>query len=342
MGTDGHSIGTTNAFLDHYTYGTMVTNTTTGSRSIPLAVVHFGKGSFCLKYALKSAERYTGNVTLIGDQSNSHNWHRHCDAGRLDGSRYEQFCSGYIHRSSNSKTFEMACFKRFFILLEWMKQNNLDRIILLDSDIVTCSKLGDEIAAIVGDHSAAAYMRPTEQGDMQWTASPHVSYWTQTGLEEFTEFCLRANRLPELIDKLNSKWKWHQDSKQLGGICDMTYLYLWGLGRTDVISLCPVRNRKTIDFSINLSQNDYKNEYRMFCGVKSIGFRGGVPYGFNNRLNEKTQFLALHCQARNKSITAFLYYSPLRRMYWTTKPVYLAMRAVVRTSRRLIGRRTTD
>lgn len=309
---------------------------------VHLAIAHFGKGSFCLKYALKSAEKYTHNVSLIGDSSNRAVWHRHYDVKTLNPSRYELFCSTYVHRSSNSKIFEMACFKRFFFLYEWMKQNGFERAVLLDSDIVTCSNLGDEISSIVGENCCAAFMRPTEQGDMQWTASPHVSFWTMKGLREFTEFCLDANQRKDLIEKLDEKWRWHIDNNELGGVCDMTYLYLWGILRADIKSLCPVRDGKAIDFSINVPHNDYKNEYQMFCGVKSIWFQGDIPFGFNILQKQKIRFLALHCQARNKLITAFLYYPFLRRAYWVTKPVYLAIRFIIRNVRKIFGRKLND
>jgi hypothetical protein len=320
----------------------METRQQPGSGTVPLVIVHFGKGSFCLKYALKSAAKHSNDVWLVGDASNSEAWDRHANSESLDGSGYERFCESYVHRSTNTREFELACFKRFFYLAAWMRNTGRSRAILLDSDIVSCADLSSEVPEMLSSSCLAAYMRPTEQGEMQWTASPHVSYWTIEGLESFIRFCVESSGNRALVEDLERKWNWHRKTGQLGGICDMTYLFLWGRDRSDVESLCPVRDERTLDFSINVPHNDYRDEYRMFSGVKSIRFRGGKALGFNRRLRREVQFLALHCQARNKSITAFLYYKPLQPLYWTTKPVYLAMRTVVRAARRLTGGRSQD
>ncbi len=47
----------------------------------------------------------------------------------------------YIHRSKNTYEFELFCFQRWFILLEYTKTHSISRFLHLDSDVLLVSEL---------------------------------------------------------------------------------------------------------------------------------------------------------------------------------------------------------
>ncbi len=285
---------------------------------IPVIVAYFGGKPNYLKFALKSAADFNNTVVLIGDDTNKDFWQNHWDTTLVEFDKFQNFQKCYVHMSTNSQKFEIACFKRFFCLEKWMKEKDEKKIFLLDGDIVTFADYSKEACPILPNDCIAALMTstPKNQDNFRWASSPHFSYWTLEALEDFTDFCIRAYSNKNIRDKLEAKWQWHIDNHKPGGICDMTLLYLWSKDNPKVANLTRAMNDMTLDHNINSSTNYLEDEYQMQFGLKKLIFKNGIPYGYNKNLNKEIKFLCIHCQGGAKSVMRFLYHKQLRDFYY--------------------------
>ena len=290
---------------------------------IPVIFTHFNQQPNYLKFALKSAKNLNETVVLVGDDTNEKFWENHWNTTQIVSDKYEHFQKSYVHMSTNPQQFELFCFKRFFYLEEWMKNKEEKKVFLLDSDVISFANYSDQAYTnVIGDNNyIAALMTPKYEREFQWASSPHFSYWTIEGLEDFTSFCMEAYNNKSIRGKLEQKFKWHIENNKSGGICDMTLLYLWSQNNPKVANFSKVINDMTVEHCINVSENYLEDEYQMQLGVKKIIFKKGIPYGFNKNLNKEIRFLGIHCQGTAKILMRFFYYENLRPFYLTGKLV---------------------
>ncbi|BAZ52123.1 hypothetical protein NIES4103_47820 [Nostoc sp. NIES-4103] len=302
------------------------------TKAIPVTIVYFGAKPNYLKFALQSAANFNKTVVLIGDQANKDLWKNHWDTTPIECSKYQAFLKNYIHMSTNSQEFEIACFKRFFYLEQWMEKNDIKKAFLLDGDIMTFANYSEQIDSVLLNNCIATLITPENQPYLRFTSSPHFSYWTFEGLKDFTNFCTEAYT-NNILNKLQEKYQWHINNNLIGGICDMTLLYLWSEGNSQVASLNRVINDMTVDTNINVSSNYFDNEYRMQFGAKKLIFKKGIPYGYNQILNKEIQFLCIHCQGKAKALMKFFYYQKLRNFYYLPKiiaKIKLQLKSLIR------------
>jgi len=286
---------------------------------IPVIISHFNQQPNYLKFALKSAANYNKTVVLIGDESNKNFWRNHWNVTPVVSDKYQDFQKCYVQMSYYSKEYENSFWKRMFMLEEWMKKNDIKQAFLLDSDVMTFSNYSIQLAPILFDNYIASLMTCENQDNFRWASSCHFSYWTLEGLENFTSFCIEAYHNKTIREQLESKWKWHNDHNKLGGVSEMTLLYLWSKDNPRVSNSSKVASDMTIDHSINTSTNYLEDEYQMQLGVKKIIFKNGIPYGFNKVLNKEIRFLCIHCQGTAKILMRFFYDENLRPFYLVAK-----------------------
>lgn len=188
---------------------------------IPLVFIHDGSQEY-LKCAIDSAQKLNEAVYLLGTKTNStfcKNWF---EMSAVMDERYEQFEKAYVHMSTNPYAFELACFKRYFVLLAFMKQQNFVKCIMVDSDILSFC-----------DYSEMDFFREAEvavsipyiQGEYDFSVGPQIFCVSLEALEEFVVFLL--DTYCNNLELLTLKDGYHKQNKIKGGICDMSLLYLW-------------------------------------------------------------------------------------------------------------------
>lgn len=196
---------------------------------IPVIIAHFGGKPNYLKFALKSAANFNNTVVLIGDDTNKDFWQNHWDTTLVEFDKFQDFQKYYVQMSDYSKKYEMAFWKRMFVLEKWMEDNGYKRIFLLDSDSMTFADYSEEVYPILPNDCISALMtRINQEDNFRWASSCHSSYWTLEALEDFTNFCIEAYRNKNIRDKLQAKWQWHINNHKPGGVCEMTLL-IYGL-----------------------------------------------------------------------------------------------------------------
>ncbi len=119
----------------------------TQSSSTPIVFIHYGK-SDQLELAIRQAGHTNPgtDIYLLGDDSNKHLSHL------VQHYHYEKFYKAdcqlkavYRRLSTNPFDYEYFCFKRWFVLLEFMNSAQLDWVCTLDSDFL----LYDEVSSFV-------------------------------------------------------------------------------------------------------------------------------------------------------------------------------------------------
>jgi hypothetical protein len=189
-------------------------------------LIHHGHQDY-LKIAASEAKASGNEVILIGNDSATAAL---CDAYYEDSKvllpDYDTFEHEYVHLSSAPREFELLCFKRYFYLLAVAKIRGLDHFWLIDSDAIVLQDLSVIAHNFLIPNHYWAGVSTRHQDSMDWASSPHTSYWTINGLQDFIYFLLNLYR-GEIRKKLDQKYEWHLKQQIPGGICDMTALFLW-------------------------------------------------------------------------------------------------------------------
>lgn len=271
-------------------------------KKIPVVFVHTGNQEY-LEYAIKSAKKFKNDVILIGDKNNYKICENHIDMETLKSEEYIEFEKIYKHMSTNESRFEILCFKRYFLLREFMVKNNIERSMMLDSDVLTFC----DYSTLAFDDNYASLSMPKSQDDYRWSYSPHCSYWTLEALEDFINYTMHIYR--EEVHILEEKYFWHIENKKLGGICDMTLLYLWAKNKENILNTSMIINDSVIDHNIQSSENYNKKEYKYnkLIKLKRVKFDKGIPYLYNMDLNKRVKLNAIHCQGSSKKLMKNIY-----------------------------------
>jgi hypothetical protein len=275
-----------------------------------IVFVHKGN-SWYLSYALNQARSVNGNsdVVLIGD-GDGHEGVQVVPFESLDQGNCDRFRSDYQHRSPNGYEFELFCWLRWFYLLEYMRREQVNSVLHLDSDVLLCSSL-EEISRKYSDAMAdCAFLIPRQDHDsFNWAASAHMSFWTIDLLEDFCAFCLDGLGRGEYQGPYKEKWNWHLSNQKPGGVSDMTTLYLfWRERQAQITNLAMDHYGNVFDMLITSGFNYYEDEYLTDSGRKRIRFIDRRPYVFrNDGSGSPVRVHALHFQGVAKRHIPYYY-----------------------------------
>jgi hypothetical protein len=197
----------------------------TPAPSATVAVIHNGFRPY-LTTVLEHA-RQNGNYTcLIGSEVRLKAL---CDEFFLDADiklpQYEAFEKKYQHMSSNPQSFELLCFKRFYLMQYLMHQKNLSHVWMIDSDVLLMENLSELTQYLLTNHYEVS-LSTKKQEYLDFDSCPHCSFWTKDALDDFVRFIDHLYH-SDITQLLYQKYEHHQKNKIDGGICDMTALFLW-------------------------------------------------------------------------------------------------------------------
>jgi len=162
---------------------------------LPIVFIHRSNSDH-LKYAFKQARTSNPNspIYLLGDTTNNkYDYIEH----RAFGDYFEgatQFAEVYRHYSTHGTEFELICFQRWFILRDFLVQNQISRCLYLDSDTMLYANVSD-------DRSKFDRFEFT----LCWRTIGCVFFLQKLeGLENFCQFLLDlySGKEPYLFDKM--------------------------------------------------------------------------------------------------------------------------------------------
>jgi len=181
---------------------------------IPIIFIHNQNSSY-LPLSLWQARKSNpeAEVILIGDSGNKHFKYlvNHEDKSKYS-KKADEFGKKFVNFSTNSHDFELICLQRWFILEEFMQQNNIEKCLYLDSDILLFGNVKSEIHRF-------RFFGMTIAG-----ISGHSNYINDIEvLSKFCRFIEKAYESPEAISILEEKYRIFRQTHEAGGISDMTF-----------------------------------------------------------------------------------------------------------------------
>jgi len=196
---------------------------------IPVIFIHAGDQDY-LKTAIKQAERYNERVVLIGDEKNKTFAKEWVPWKKL---YHHHFAQVYQHMNWTHQSQILRNIERWFAISRWMEWKKEERAFCVDSDVMLYADLDEVIET--WPSPAAGLAIPRKAWPAGVSASGHCSYWTQAAIKDFCDFVYRMYTTDRGLACLQYKWAAHILTKSPGGVCDMTLLYIWSIGK-DVVS----------------------------------------------------------------------------------------------------------
>jgi hypothetical protein len=266
-------------------------------------IIHHGTQDY-LKVAAHFGRKFGNRAVLIGnDPSAGRMCDQYFDDCQIDLPDYNKFERSYVHMSSATREFELLCFKRYFYLHFIAKAHALEHFWMIDSDLVLLHDLTLLVKNPLLKESIAAFSTPY-QDDLALASSPHCSYWTLQGLEQFIQF-LGQMYQGEIRKLLDEKYAHHLEHNVPGGICDMTALYLWQKNNARVLNLADahLHGLPLFDNNLNHDGNLHAKEFEMIKRVNLKKVSGAFPNFFaHNAITKSTVPIAcLHFQGKAKA-----------------------------------------
>lgn len=274
---------------------------------IPVVIFHVGCPEH-LPYSVHSAERWNDRVILLGDEANRHVAKEWFDADKLNLTRYNEFLKVFENYSTYTDFFAQICFKRYFLYYELMKEFDFDRLLVAESDLYNCA----DYSSIPSLKNAYAMVSTTEgqENNYGWSSCCHCSYWTREALDDFLNFC--QNTFSDNKELLLKKWDYQREHGLLGGVCDMTLVYLWSRDNDRVLNSAKIFDGGTIDQNlcdrVNYTEDEYR--YNNVAKIKKYVIKSDEsgrrqPY-LVKKDGTQVRVFAIHCSGRAKSaIKAF-------------------------------------
>lgn len=217
------------------------------NKEIPVVFMHWSSNCADLHRMIALAQVHNERVLLIGDRA--------AHMGVVDIPNLEVYNSAKYNWQIKDlagvwelmSTFEHnICMRRWFILLEFMKQHDLHCVFTCDSDYA----LFTDVNIALQDYPEKPVLIeiPNNDRPFRWSCAASASYWTRSSLQQFCDLILNTYGSKDGMALLRSKWNWHKRTGAGGGVCDMTLLYLFSLAYPDQVGnlLVPVGDRKSV------------------------------------------------------------------------------------------------
>lgn len=277
--------------------------------NIPVIFTHTGNALY-LQIALLQAKKTCGdNVFLLGDEKNNLSPAHHCNISSIENSHiYLEFKQYFKNLSPNSYEYELFCFKRWFLILEFLKKNNFDECFCVDSDVLIYKDLNT--LKDVFQNKDFSLIRLLGK-----FAGPQCSYFKTTSLEKYCNFILNfyKNRFFEL-ENLYAQFK---SEKNISGISDMVLLALYAEENPDSYIDFDYDEKRNYCFDENISCPagfEFKN------GKKNVIFKNNIPIIKRADSKKEVEFYMLHFQGSSKKVME--QYSILEKKEKKESPYY--------------------
>lgn len=251
---------------------------------IPVIFIHQGQNDY-LYHSVTKAKKFNKEVLLIGTHNHDaekfysiENYWKECD----------EFKSIYQHMSTNRHDYELFCIQRWFVLKNFMQENNITDCCYVDSDVLLFENINEDYK------NYSDYIMSLVFG-----TCAVVSFITKKALDMFCDYIMNiySNKHQYNYQEMEAFYKARLACGLNGGVCDMTLLRKFAYQFPNAIGELthPIDN-KVYDHCFN--QKDYYYEFHN--GLKSINFVDSKPYCVNLTTNKMIQFKSLHFQGDSK------------------------------------------
>ena len=256
---------------------------------LPVIFIHQGNCDYA-PISFNQAKKYNKDVIFIGDNSNINS----IQGKTFLISNYLKYAKKYekiYEPLSTLGDYELFCFLRWFILYHFVKENNIEAGLYIDTDILLFVNATEE------------YEKKFRQFDLTLIhkSAPCTVYFTQEGLREFLEYLFSTYSKKQSYEyaKIASHYHVRQKFNLTGGVCDMTLFEYYGryIKCNAVGELMYVIDDSVYDHCINQKDNFFEMKPE---GIKNIKMINSIPYCFHEKLKKDIKFNSLHFQGGSK------------------------------------------
>lgn len=247
-------------------------------QNIPVIIYHEGNQEY-LKVCIEHTKRYNKRVILIGDESNRglcDEWYSASDLEK--GSRWKEFLCYFENFSFYDDTFAQQIFKRLFLIENLIKQENIERFALLDSDVLIYINFSEVAYVQEYDMGCCTIKQGYEQ--YRWVTNIGISFFSIEALSDFIDFCIKEYK--DNKEELLKKWEWHKKTKTPGGVGEMPLAYLWGrCTNKKIINLANTTGEYGLyenALNTDVVYGDVKYKMNNFLRIKKIKYIQHHPY----------------------------------------------------------------
>ncbi len=264
---------------------------------IPIILVHTGD-SFYLEPVLRQARTFNpdSHIYLISDASTIHyDYVEHVDISEYSALA-DKFKEVYVHMSINPYHYELFCFQRWFVILDFVKKHNIVHFLCIDSDVMLYCNVEDTFQKWLGYDMVTCL-----------TVGPQYTLFHKESLEKFCSYILshytEENQFSEVKE-------WHKHR----GISDMTFfLYYSKLPSVSIFDSATIVDKSCFDCSLKIPQG-----FEMQGRLKKIYWIHGLPYCKLLKTNELVRLNAFHLQGGVKHrLNRYIYQDlPFSKRMW--------------------------
>ena len=264
----------------------------TSMSKLPIVFLHNTNSDY-LRYSLGQAKHSNPDSTiyLIGDNSNDcynfveHHLYLNYFQGAYDFSKI------YRHYNTTSYKYEVFCFQRWYILLEFLVNNQLEKCLYLDSDTMLYTDITKEQIKF-------------SQFDFTLSYKTCGSIFFLNRVEALADFCqfltdiyTKKERL--YFDRMLAHYMTFKKNGMAGGACDMTAFDFYGYDHFGEIGeVSQIIDGSLFDPGINVPHPGFEMEK----GIKKIIWKDAVPYGVQLKTANEIKFNSLHFQGETKRL----------------------------------------
>ncbi len=246
-------------------------------KNIPILIVHKGD-SFYLEEVLRHVRLFNpeNRICLISDPSTNHyDFVEHFNIEMYMESA-KAFEARYVHLSINPYDYELICFQRWFIIKDFIEQQNLEHFLCLDSDVLMYCNINETLSSLVNyDFTVCDKM------------GLGVNLFNKRSIVAFCSFMMDEYADQEKAQALKNKY---------GNICDMILF----LAYQDKVSKNVFDLAKTIDGACFDTHIKDSFGYEMNGKFKRIYWIDDRPYGKHLESGKYVRFNLLHFQGGAK------------------------------------------
>jgi len=213
---------------------------------------------------------------------------------------FNKFVDNYQHFSVNSRMFELACFRRYFEVLNLTSPG--DNFIIADSDLIindAAKNIPSELTDFFGFGLVGSIGQKNKL--IEDDISPHFSFWSHALLKSFVEYLIfMYEQKKETLEQI------YRNRQILNGnrasVSDMTLLKLFV-------------DQNNIDFlnSNFVFKNSYVDHNFSMCESSNCKFKGNFGFKYFRFNNDYVEFLSedyqtvrpiiLHLQGKAKLVS---------------------------------------
>lgn len=258
----------------------------------PIIVLHCGNQPYladCLNQAKFSNP--SSRVILLGDSSNKDVpggiEHHHISEYYSEMSKELRLI--YKHLSSNGRDYELFCILRWFVILDFILKNKIDKFLHVDSDCLLYANLENEFE----------FIKEVEKVEMAvpgYMGAWYVFFNQVKTLQNFCDFIMNKYRDKEFMQQLELKYHDYIINKK-GGVCDMTLFELFL--KSGIVSFLDISNEVG---GLRVHQNISNSDGMIMNGnIQNIVFINNQPHSISTT-GKLVRFTQLHFQGYAKTL----------------------------------------